>query len=177
MQASPSNSIPLSLLFYFSSTVWKGQNVAWLHHDKPSIYAKRKKWIKNKKGQARFSSFNAYAVHGQSLGRIALQHEPQNRSENSMERYLKISAICNNMALLDETRDYHIKWSKPSREIQMPWDITGMWNLKKIQMNLFTKQKQKTNLWPSKGKEYEEYIRRMGLTYIHILSIHILHIK
>ena len=38
---------------------------------------------------------------------------------------------------------------------QMSYDITYMWNLKRmIQMNLFTKQEQtsKTNLWVPKGK-------------------------
>ena len=51
------------------------------------------------------------------------------------------NAICSNM---DGPRDYHIKWSKSDRERQISYDITHMWNLtfKKIQMNLFTKQKQ-----------------------------------
>ena len=36
---------------------------------------------------------------------------------------------------------------KSGRERQISYDITDMWNLKTmIQMNLFTKQKQKTNL-------------------------------
>ena len=40
-------------------------------------------------------------------------------------------------------RDYHPKRSKPDRERQISYDITYMWNLKKmIQMNLFSKQKQ-----------------------------------
>ena len=48
------------------------------------------------------------------------------------------NAICSNM---DESRDYHTKWSKSDRERQLY--ITCMWNLKKlIQMNLFTEQKQ-----------------------------------
>ena len=37
------------------------------------------------------------------------------------------NAICRNM---DGPRDYHIKWSKPDRERQIPYDITFMWNLK-----------------------------------------------
>ena len=40
-------------------------------------------------------------------------------------------------------RDYHTKRSKSEREIQITYDITYMWNIKKmIQRNLFTKQKQ-----------------------------------
>ena len=38
---------------------------------------------------------------------------------------------------MDRPRDYHTK----RRERQISY-ITYMWNLKKIQMNLFTKQKQ-----------------------------------
>ena len=37
------------------------------------------------------------------------------------------NAICSNM---DETRDYHTKWSKSDREIQIPYDIPYMWNRK-----------------------------------------------
>ena len=47
------------------------------------------------------------------------------------------NAICTNM-----DRDYHTKWSKSDRVRQISYDITYVWNLKKrIQMNLFTKQK------------------------------------
>ena len=35
------------------------------------------------------------------------------------------NAICSNV---DETRDYHTKWSKSEKEIS--YDITYMWNLK-----------------------------------------------
>ena len=50
----------------------------------------------------------------------------------TMEYYLAIkkeqnNAICSNM---DETRDYHTKWSKSERETQIPYDIIYMWNLK-----------------------------------------------
>ena len=38
------------------------------------------------------------------------------------------NTICSNM---DETRDYHTRWSKPDRERQISYDITYMWNLKK----------------------------------------------
>ena len=48
------------------------------------------------------------------------------------------NAICSNM---DESRDYHTKWSKPNRERQISYDITYMWNLKKKKNNLFMKQK------------------------------------
>ena len=34
---------------------------------------------------------------------------------------------CSNM---DEPRNYHTKWTKSEREIQIPYDITYMWNLK-----------------------------------------------
>ena len=44
---------------------------------------------------------------------------------------------------MDGPRDYHTKGSKSGRERQLSYDITFLWNLKKmIQMNLFTKQKQ-----------------------------------
>ena len=48
------------------------------------------------------------------------------------------TAICSNM---DGPGDYHTKWSKSERQI--PYGIAYMWVLKKkkIQMNLFTKQK------------------------------------
>ena len=44
---------------------------------------------------------------------------------------------------MDRPRDYHTKWSKPDRERQISYDSTyiNMWN-KKIQMNLYTKQKE-----------------------------------
>ena len=50
------------------------------------------------------------------------------------------NAICSNM---DGLRDCHTKWSKSDRERQISYDITFVWNLKKIvQLNLFTQQKQ-----------------------------------
>ena len=43
---------------------------------------------------------------------------------------------------MDETRDCHTEWRKSEREKQISYNITYMWNQKKmIQMNLFTKQK------------------------------------
>ena len=33
---------------------------------------------------------------------------------------------------MDGTRDYHTKWSKSDKERQMSYDITYMWNLKKL---------------------------------------------
>ena len=39
------------------------------------------------------------------------------------------NAICSNM---DATRDYHTKWSKSERERQISYDITYIWNLKKL---------------------------------------------
>ena len=61
-------------------------------------------------------------------------------------------AICSNT---DRPRDYHTKWA---RHRHISYDVTYMWNLKKmIQMNLCIKQKQthwlhKTNLWLSQEK-------------------------
>ena len=49
----------------------------------------------------------------------------------------KNSAICSHM---DIPRNYYTKWSKPDREKEIPFDITSMWNQKKIQINLCTKQ-------------------------------------
>ena len=44
---------------------------------------------------------------------------------------------------MDGPRDCHTKWGKSDRERQTPYDITYIWNLKKvIQMNVFMKQKQ-----------------------------------
>ena len=37
------------------------------------------------------------------------------------------NTICNN---IDASRGYHTKWSQSEREIQIPYDITYMWNLK-----------------------------------------------
>ena len=61
------------------------------------------------------------------------------------------NAICSNM---NGPRDYHTMWSKSDREWQISLcDIAYMENLKKmIQMNLFTKEKWKTNFWLTKGK-------------------------
>ena len=58
-----------------------------------------------------------------------------------MEYYLAIkneTVICSNM---DESRDYHTKWSKSDRERWILYDITYVESLKMIQMNLFTNQK------------------------------------
>ena len=41
---------------------------------------------------------------------------------------------------MDAPGDYHTKWSKSDRGIQISYDIAYMWNQKKmIQMSLFTK--------------------------------------
>ena len=50
---------------------------------------------------------------------------------------------------MDGPRDCHSKWSKSDRERQISYDMTyhmyvvwyDMWNQKKLQMNLLTKQK------------------------------------
>ena len=49
-------------------------------------------------------------------------------------------ATCSNM---DGPMDGHTNWSKSDRERQISYDITYMWNLKMIQINLYTKQKQR----------------------------------
>ena len=49
----------------------------------------------------------------------------------------------------------------------MSYAITYMWNLKIIQMNLFTKQTEKTNLWLPKGKVDERQIRSLGFKGTH----------
>ena len=50
------------------------------------------------------------------------------------------NSICSN---IDGPRDYHTRWSKPGMGRQMSYNIAYMWNLKKkIQKNLFTKQKE-----------------------------------
>ena len=43
---------------------------------------------------------------------------------------------------MDVPREYCIQWSKSDRKRQILYDITYMWNLKIIQMNLYTKEKQ-----------------------------------
>ena len=44
---------------------------------------------------------------------------------------------------MDGPRDYHTQRRKSERKRQIPYDISYMWNFKKmIPMNLFTKQKQ-----------------------------------
>ena len=58
---------------------------------------------------------------------------------------------------MNEPREDHTKWSKSEKERQISYDITYMWNLKKMtQMNLLTKQiqthRQKTNLGLPEGK-------------------------
>ena len=78
----------------------------------------------------------------------------------TVEYYLAVRKEWNNAicSYMDGPRDYHTKQSKSERETQIPYYITYMWNVKKkkIQMNLFIKQKQthrqKTNLWLPKGK-------------------------
>ena len=70
-------------------------------------------------------------------------------------------AICSNM---DEPRDYETKWNKLGRERQISYEITYMWNLKKmIEMNLFTTQKQIKNienkLLPKKRVEEKDKLK------------------
>ena len=44
---------------------------------------------------------------------------------------------------IDRPRDCHAEWSKSDRERQMSYNIAYNWNLKKrVQMNLFIKQRQ-----------------------------------
>ena len=61
--------------------------------------------------------------------------------------------ICNN---IHERGGHYAKWNKPDRERQMLYGITCMWNQKKIQISLFTKQIQThrhgKQTWLPKGK-------------------------
>ena len=62
----------------------------------------------------------------------------------TVEYYSAIKREWNNAigSNMDGPRNYHIKWSKSDRKRQISYDITYMWNLKKmVQMNLFIKQK------------------------------------
>ena len=57
------------------------------------------------------------------------------------------NVICSNM---DGLRDYHTKWSKSEREIQMPYDITYTWNRKYDTNELIYKtvtHRQRTSFW------------------------------
>ena len=63
-----------------------------------------------------------------------------------MECYLAIKKEWNTAIFSDmeESRDYHTKWSKAERERQTSNNITYIWEpLKMIQMNLFIKQTHK----------------------------------
>ena len=40
---------------------------------------------------------------------------------------------------MDGPRDYHTKWSKSDRERQISYDITYIWNLKKVTNELIYK--------------------------------------
>ena len=48
-------------------------------------------------------------------------------------------AYINNVALMDEPRDYHTRWSKSDRERQVSHDMTYMWNLKNDTHELINK--------------------------------------
>ena len=48
---------------------------------------------------------------------------------------------------IDEIWGHYAKWSKPDRERQISYDITCMWNLKKmIQMNFLQNRNRPTNI-------------------------------
>ena len=83
------------------------------------------------------------------------------------------NAICGNM---DGLRDYHAECSKADRKRQIWYDIISMSNLKKkkkIEMNLFTKQKQTHRLQNKLMVTKRERGRgrgctgSLGLTYTH----------
>ena len=64
-------------------------------------------------------------------------------------------AICSDM---DGPRDYQTKWNKSERVIQIPYDITYIWNLKNDTNKLICKteidsQIQKANIRLPKGIE------------------------
>ena len=65
-------------------------------------------------------------------------------------------AICSN---IDGPKDYHTKWSKSERDIQISYDIPYMWNLKYDTNEPETEtdsQTQKTYLWLLTGRGDEE---------------------
>ena len=70
---------------------------------------------------------------------------------------------------MDVPREYHTKWKKPDRERQISYNITYMWNLKKMtQINLHQNRNRLTD-WENKcipkGKgSGEGQIRTLGLT-------------
>ena len=76
----------------------------------------------------------------------------------------------------DGPRDYHTERSKSDRETQISYDTTYMRNLKKrIQINLFTKQKQTHRLregtYGYRGEGWEEgVVRELGMTCTHCQS-------
>ena len=65
---------------------------------------------------------------------------------------------------VDEPRVYHTEWSKSEREIQIPYAITYMWNLKYGTYEPIYKidsQTQRTDLWLPKGRGVGD--RRTGI--------------
>ena len=66
------------------------------------------------------------------------------------------NAICSDM---DGPGDYHTKWTKSDREIQISYDSTYVWNLKKKKSyanELIYKTETDTDLWLPKGKDRGE---------------------
>ena len=61
---------------------------------------------------------------------------------------------------MDGSRDYHTKWSKLDREIQIPYDITYLWNLKNDTSELIFKTETdsgiENKLTVNKGERAEE---------------------
>ena len=56
---------------------------------------------------------------------------------------------------MDGPGDYHTKWNKSDREIQISYDITYMWNLKKKSYTneLIYKTETIMDFWLPKGKD------------------------
>ena len=66
-------------------------------------------------------------------------HTHTHTKRNTTHKKEWILAICSNR---DGLGGHYAKWNKSDRGRQILYDMTYMWSLKKIQMNLFTKPKQ-----------------------------------
>ena len=70
---------------------------------------------------------------------------------------------------MDRPRDWHTKKSKSTRERQILYDI--MWNIKMVQMNLFTKQTHVVNQRGKEGRGINEEFGTNRYTLLYIKDI------
>ena len=81
------------------------------------------------------------------------------------------NGICSNM---DGSKDFHTKWSKSERKIQIPYGITEMWNLKydtneliyEIETDSHREQTCTCQGWGQKGMNWDFGVSRCKLLYI-----------